>query len=121
MARPNSPRKTNRYSAEFKLQAVKLSELDGVLVRDVAEALDIHPYMLSRWRKAAREGRIKARVPAPPPPPKMTREMKELAKLKRDYALLEREHALLKKAIRFTSARKASSSSSSSPKPSPSA
>lgn len=116
MAKPQRPRRINSYSAEFKLQAVRLSEIDGVLVQDVAEALDIHPYMLSRWRKEAREGRIRAKVPKPLPPPKVSREVKELARLKREHALLNQEHALLKKAIRFTSARKPTSSRSSSRK-----
>jgi transposase len=35
-----------------------LSELPGVEVQDVAASLYIHPFMLSRWRKEAREGRI---------------------------------------------------------------
>ena len=56
MARINGPRKVYRYSAEFKLKAVKLSDLAGVQVKDVAEALDIHPFMLSRRRKEARDG-----------------------------------------------------------------
>jgi transposase InsO family protein len=34
-----------------------LSQLPGVAVRDVAESLYIHPFMLSRWRKHAR-GRL---------------------------------------------------------------
>jgi transposase len=51
MARATGPRKVHHYTAEFKLKAVKLSELNGVQVQDVAEALDIHPFMLSRWCK----------------------------------------------------------------------
>ncbi len=66
MARATGPRKVHRYTAEFKLKAVKLSELNGVQVQDVAEALDIHPFMLSRWRKEAREGRIKTRTAVAP-------------------------------------------------------
>jgi transposase len=46
-----------RYSLEFKLKAVKLSQLRGVEVQAVADALEIHPFMLSRWRKEARDGR----------------------------------------------------------------
>jgi len=49
MARATGPRKVHRYTAEFKLKAVKLIELNGIQVQDVAEALDIHPFMLSRW------------------------------------------------------------------------
>jgi len=111
MARIRGPRKVHRYTAEFKLKAVKLSELEGVPVQDVAEALDIHPFMLSRWRKEAREGRIKARA-AVTPAARRQREVTELAHLKRQHALLKEEHALLKKAIRFCSAQRQPSSRS---------
>jgi transposase-like protein len=47
MPRPG-PRTTNKYSERFKATAVKLSELPGVAVQDVAESLYIHPFMLSR-------------------------------------------------------------------------
>jgi transposase len=46
MARPG-PRKTRRYGDRFKATAVKLSSVPGVLIQDVAAALDIHPFMLS--------------------------------------------------------------------------
>src|SRR5512144_526692 len=52
------PPKVRRYSMHFKATAVRLSDLPDVLIQDVAEALDIHPFMLSRWRKQAREGLI---------------------------------------------------------------
>src|SRR5690606_34595751 len=41
--------------------AVRLSNLPGVAVQDVAESLYIHPFMLSRWRKQVREGVIMAK------------------------------------------------------------
>ena len=56
------PRKVQRYSLEFKLKAVKLSQLKGVEVQAVADALEIHPFMLSRWRKQARDGVLRGRV-----------------------------------------------------------
>ena len=112
MARNKGPKRVHRYTAEFKLKAVKLSGLGGVQVQDVAEALDIHPIMLSRWRKEAREGRLRARV-AVAPAARESREMTQLSKLKRDYALLREEHELLKKAIRFCSVRRQQSSPSS--------
>ena len=49
-------RKIYRYSEHFKATAVRLSQLPDVIVRDVAVALDIHPLMLSRWRRLARWG-----------------------------------------------------------------
>ena len=57
MTRPG-PRTIARYTEHFKATAVRLSQLPGVAVQDVAESLYIHPFMLSRWRKQAREGRI---------------------------------------------------------------
>ena len=60
MPRYNNPRKTWRYSVEFKVKAVQLSMLESVQVMDVARTLDIHPFMLSRWRKEYREGIIVA-------------------------------------------------------------
>lgn len=52
------PRKIGRYGEQFKATAVKLSSLPGVLIQDVAYALDIHPFMLSLWRKQVRDGVI---------------------------------------------------------------
>jgi len=59
------PRKVQRYTLEFKLKAVKLSQLKGVEVQAVADALEIHPFMLSKWRKDAREGVLRGRVSVP--------------------------------------------------------
>jgi len=108
------PRKVQRYSLEFKLKAVKLSQLQGVEVQAVADALEIHPFMLSKWRKEAREGVLRGRVAVPKAvrvPPART--MKRFQALQQAHALLQEEHALLKKLIRFTSARKPTSSPSS--------
>ena len=55
------PRKVSRYGDQFKATAVKLSSLRGVMIKDVAEALDIHPFMLSLWRKEVRDGVIVAK------------------------------------------------------------
>ena len=38
------PRTTYRYSDHFKAMAVRLSELPGVSVQDVADSLYIHPF-----------------------------------------------------------------------------
>ena len=60
MPKYTKPRKTWQYSNEFKVKAVQLSLIDGVQVKEVAVTLDIHPFMLSRWRKEYREGIIVA-------------------------------------------------------------
>jgi transposase len=102
------PRKVQRYSLEFKLKAVKLSQLKGVEVQAVADALEIHPFMLSRWRKEVRDGVLRGRVSLPAAVKKtpLARDMRRFQALQRAHALLQEEHALLKKLIRFTSARK---------------
>ena len=64
MPRAGRP-KVRQYSLEFKLKAVKLSQLPGVEVQAVADALEIHPFMLSRWRKEARDGVLRGRVALP--------------------------------------------------------
>ena len=113
MARPNGPRKIYRYSTEFRATAVRLSEIPEVSVQDVAHSLDIHPFVLSCWRRDAREGRLmtkKAKLDE-----QTSAELKELRRVKRAYERLKEEHELLKKAIRFVSERRQRSSSSSKP------
>jgi transposase len=111
MAMPG-PRTTYRYSGEFKATAVRMSLLPGVAVQDVAQSLYIHPFMLSRWRKQAREGSIMTK--GVKLDPAVSAELKELRQVKRAYERLKAEHDLLKKAIAFTSERRARSSPASS-------
>ena len=106
------PRTTYRYSRDFKATAVRFSQLPGVAVRDVAASLYIHPFMLSRWRKQAGEGLIMTKGVAVDKA--VAAELKDLRRVKKAYEQLKLEHDLLKKAIAFTSARKARSSLSSS-------
>jgi transposase len=108
----SGPRATRKYSDEFKLTAVRLSQQPGMPVKTVPTALAIHPFMLSKWRKDARDGRLRGRAPKAPPPG-LAREIAQLQALEKAHALLHEEHELLKKAIRFCSARKATRSPSS--------
>jgi len=110
MAKPG-PRTTYRYSNDFKATAVRFSQLPGVAVQDVAQSLYIHPFMLSRWRKQAREGLIMTR--GAKLDPAISAELKELRRVKKAYEQLRLDHDLLKKAIAFTSARRAKSSPAS--------
>ena len=92
----SGPRSVRKYSDEFKLTAVRLSQQPGIQVKTVATALEIHPFMLSKWRKDVRDGLIRGKAPkAPPPGP--AREMAQLQALERKYAELKEEHELLKK------------------------
>jgi transposase len=112
------PKKVNQYSLELKRAAVRLSHAPGARVNDVAEALDIHPFMLSRWRKLAREGKLvkrpaaKAKAAKKKKAPSMV-EMSKYAKLKRELEALRKEHEFLKKFDRFRAQLKAKGSPSS--------
>lgn len=110
MPRPG-PRTTYKYTEGFKATAVRLSEMKGVSVQQVAESLYIHPFMLSRWRKQAREGLIVAK--GVEVDKEILAELRQLRQLKKEHERLKLEHEILKKAIAFTSARRARSSPSS--------
>ena len=102
MPRYTQPRKTWRYTNEFKAKAVELTYLEDIKIKDVAETLDIHPFMLSRWRKEYREGKIVADKKR-----KVTglndekREIDRLKKLEKENARLRQENDLLKKWQRY--------------------
>jgi transposase len=106
MGRTTQPRRVNRYTLELKLSAVQMSKLRGVQIQDVAKALDIHPFMLSRWRKEAREGRLRGKHRKVVLNSRLAGELRELYELKQRYVLLKEEHELLKKAVRFCSQAK---------------
>ena len=108
------PRTVRAYRREFKRAAVALSRQGGGQVQTVAASLGIHPFMLSKWRKEFREGRMRNVVP-PNRPAAPLREVKRLEAVERAYARLQEEHELLKKAIRFCSAQKARRSPVSTP------
>jgi transposase len=101
-----------KYSDEFKLTAVKLSDLNGVEVGDVATALGIHPWMLSKWRTQVKSGLIRGSAVGIPMPKVKRGELKELRRVKKELARKRLELEILKKAIRFSSdpARKSSRS-----------
>ena len=91
----SGPRAVRRYSDEFKLTAVRLSQQPGWHVKTVAAALEIHPFMLSKWRKDVREGLIRGRAQKGLPPGP-AREIAQLQALEKAHALLQEEHELLK-------------------------
>ena len=133
MAKPVGPKKVHRYSNEFKVQAVRLSLSPDFQTQDVAHALDVHPFMLSRWKKQYREGKLRAGAEVPalslPKPAKTDGQVHALKRkvhslerrveartkvrgLERKLRALEIENDLLKKAIRFNLERRKRSSSS---------
>src|SRR5438067_7167709 len=104
-------RKIYRYGIAFKLRAVQMSNQRGVLIKDVAESLCIHPFMLSRWRKQVREGELVGKLA--PIDATAVAELRRLREVEQQFKRLQMEHDLLKKAIRFVSDRKRKSLRSS--------
>ena len=101
MPKAVQPKKTWSYTADFKVKAVKLSYQPNVQVKQVAEALDIHPFMLSRWRKEYREGKLQGdglrRVGVSKKKVTSGKQLSEFEKLKKENARLKNESELLKK------------------------
>jgi transposase len=106
----------HRYSNEFKVTAVKMASVAGVQTQVVAEALHIHPFMLSRWKKEHREGKLKGQ--AHPDLKKAAvleeavSEQKRIQKLEAALKKARIENDLLKKAIQFNLERSRTSSRS---------
>ena len=110
MPKYTKPRKTWEYSKDFKVKAVRLSLKEGIQVKGVADGLDIHPFMLSRWRKEYREGKLQGdgrkrvsvekekRAPS-------AKTLTENARLKRENERLRQENDLLKKWQRYLAER----------------
>ena len=111
----NTGKKTQRYSIEFKVKAVEWSYQAHRSVKGVAEALDIHPFMLSRWRKEYREGKfaMKRVKKAPADAKKKIQEQDEIARLKRRVSELQEENDILKKFQRFQAEERRKRSGSS--------
>lgn len=111
-------RNYDRYTLDYKLQAVNLANHPDVKSRDVAQSLGIHPVMLYRWQMEHRRGQLvenKHMKPTPPSPkrkphradPLKAREdelaaaNKRIRELEKALAMRTEELDLLKKAKRF--------------------
>ena len=108
--------KKHRYSNEFKVTAVKMASSPDVEVQVVAEALGIHPFMLSRWKKEYREGKLQGMAHAGLKEVQRMEgavaEQKKIDKLEAALKKAKIENDLLKKAIQFNLERRPTSSCS---------
>ncbi len=86
------------YDDDFKSTAVALSNVPDVKIKDVADALVIHPVMLYRWRLEMRRGELMPQKEKITIDPKMAAELKRLHQLEKEHKQLLMEHDLLKKA-----------------------
>ena len=111
-------RNYDRYTLDFKLQAVKLANHPEVMSKAIAESLGIHPVMLYRWQMEHRQGDLKENKymkPEKSSPKRRQRRSapginkdtellnanKRIDELEKALASREEELDLLKKAQRF--------------------
>ncbi len=85
----------NRYSAEFKREALKRANEEGVTDVLVAEELEINARQLRRWREAAKRDGEEAF------PGQGNARDKEMMLLKRKLAKVEQERDFLKDAAAY--------------------
>ena len=105
-------RSKKKYSLEFKLEAIRLSNESGKPISQVARDLNINPAFLYRWRDEVRKEGTKAF------PGKSGRKVKspenaELIRLRRENKQLRDERDILKKTLVFFAAEEAKNSNAS--------
>lgn len=93
--------KRQRYSDEFKVRAVKLAMRRDIQIQDVAAALHVHPFMLSRWKREYREGKFAVAAQVPGLPVQTARQQSRVRRLEREVVALKAEVDLLKRAVRL--------------------
>ncbi len=108
----------DRYTLEFKHQAVRLADHPNVTAMDIADSLGIHVIMLYRWRMELKNGSLRENIymKKSQPPPRSIKKRTDPTKAKEDELIkankrikvLERslsstqeELDILKKARRF--------------------
>ena len=99
-------RKHTVYSYQFKSTAVRLSEHADIQGRSVAEALDIHPIMLYRWKREMKDGKIRDNEGKRSAEAELQAAKKRIKSLEGELERLREENVVLKKAERMFGGKK---------------
>lgn len=94
------------YNYQFKHAAVTVSNHPYIQTQDVAEALSIHPFMLSRWKKEMRDGQLEDNEKQARSKSELEEAKKRIRQLERDNKQLRNENIILKKAERLFPVKK---------------
>lgn len=92
------------YKYQFKLVAIKTANHPEIQTKAVAEALNIHPFMLSRWKKQMRDGVLRMdnnKSPKPISPNELRKAKKTISSLKQQLKRAQAENKVLRKAERL--------------------
>lgn len=90
--------KRQRFTREFKVEAVKLSERGDKTIRQVAADLGIHEKELHRWRREYRQAHRQGTTFAPG---NGRARDEELERLRKENQQLRMEREVLKKALGY--------------------
>jgi transposase len=94
------------YNYQFKHTAVSVANHPYINTQDVAEALNIHPFMLSRWKKEMRDGTLADNDKEARSKSELQEAQKKINKLERELKRVREENAILKKAERIFPGKK---------------
>jgi transposase len=122
MAKIKSKERTLEYSKEFKVRVVRLSYVEGIQIKQISEGLGLHPFMVSRWRKEYRDGKLISEdsrkvvmgLDKKTKDQPTSQTMTENARLRSENARLKRENDVLKKWQRYLAEVRQNDSASSS-------
>ena len=92
MSKKNTPKKRNRYTTEFKADAVQLATMPGVNIAQIARTLGISDGSLRVWIRQSREQESTALT---------SNEKEELLRLRKEIRRLREEKEILEKATIF--------------------
>jgi transposase len=84
------------FTAEFKMEAVKLVTEQGLSMAEAARRLDIASTSLHGWMRQAQSGTLKPDGKAKPTP-----EQQRIRELERELAIVRMERDILKKATAY--------------------
>lgn len=94
------------YNYQFKHTAVSVSNHPDIQTQSVAEALNIHPFMLSRWKKELRDGIMVDNDKEARSVNELNDAKKKIKTLEKELKRLREENTVLKKAERIFPGKK---------------
>jgi len=94
------------YNYQFKHTAVSVANHPEIQTQYVAEALEIHPFMLSRWKKQMRDGDIQDNEKEARAESELFNAQKKIKQLEKELKRVREENAVLKKAERIFPGKK---------------
>ena len=97
------------YKYIFKTAAVRVSNHPEIQTKAVAEALNIHPFMLSRWKKQMREGILRNdpdKLPSKKIPNELVKALRKINSLEKQLTKAQEENKVLKKIERVFPGKK---------------